>query len=640
MNRLVSNSILLVFGLFVLGLSQTYTTNFPAMENPISEGGRWTNGGAVGIDFRDVQTANGRAYSSGIVSGYDDCIACLSGFPADQSVQATIYRDPSYTAPGTHEVELHLRTTITAKSIRTYEMDFWFGGSILQIARWNGSAGDFTELDVIGPGPNGLVTGDVIKAQIVGSTITVYKNGNQIATCTDNVLTSGNPGMGFFVRPGGTLDKYCITSFTAAAIGGATQTGLSVTPATSSVEELLTRQFTATASYNSGPTSNVSSLATWTSTNAAVATVSSAGLATGRSAGTAKIIASYGGFKDTADLTVTASTATLDSLVIAGSTGMVAKNGTLPLSAIGYYSNGTSQDKTSSASWSSSSNTIATVSGSGVVSGVDLGNVVITASLFGKQDTVRLSVIDPPAFSKKINFQTITAAVPAGYVVDSGQTYSASRGYGWSAAQAESRERNVNADKRYDTFIKTYDATTWTLDVPSPGQYIITVAMGDPSYATSDTLKFGGQAIVAAYNNADQYTTLKDTLTVTGSQLVLSVLGAICYIDVASMTGGTGLDSRSGSHAGLALMPGNPNPFQQVTMLRYQVASPERVLIAIYDQSGRKVCLLKDGLAQPGLCTVAWDGRDQLGMRLSSGVYFARIKAGKEVISRRLLFTR
>jgi hypothetical protein len=217
--RILRNLLILATFLATAAFSQSYTTNFSATENPISEGGKWTNGGAVGIDFRDVQTANGRAYSSGIVSGYDDCIACLSGYPANQSVQATIYRDPSYTAPSTHEVELHLRTTITAKSIRTYEMDFWFAGSTLQIVRWNGQVGDFTVLNATGPGLSSLVTGDVIKAQISGSTITVYKNGNLIATCTDNVLTSGNPGMGFFVRPGGTLDKFCISSLTAAALG-------------------------------------------------------------------------------------------------------------------------------------------------------------------------------------------------------------------------------------------------------------------------------------------------------------------------------------------------------------------------------------------------------------------------------------
>jgi hypothetical protein len=36
-----------------------YTTNFPLTENPISEGGRWINGGAVGLDWTNVSTKAG-----------------------------------------------------------------------------------------------------------------------------------------------------------------------------------------------------------------------------------------------------------------------------------------------------------------------------------------------------------------------------------------------------------------------------------------------------------------------------------------------------------------------------------------------------------------------------------------------------
>ena len=205
------------------GFGQTYTTNFPNSENPISEGGRWTNGGAVGLDWLNVETTGGSpgtAYSSAFVSGYNDCIAVLSGFPADQTVQATVYRRPGYTAPSTHEVELLLRFKITAHSARGYEMDFWFGGSTLQVVRWDGPVGSFdTNVPCSGPGPQGLVTGDVVKAQIVGSTITVYKNGNLITTCNDTKWTDGNPGIGFFVRPGGTLKDYCFSSFTATGNG-------------------------------------------------------------------------------------------------------------------------------------------------------------------------------------------------------------------------------------------------------------------------------------------------------------------------------------------------------------------------------------------------------------------------------------
>src|SRR5215468_2365128 len=41
-----------------------YATRFAMAENPISEGGVWTNGGSVGIDWQNIQTTNGRAFAS------------------------------------------------------------------------------------------------------------------------------------------------------------------------------------------------------------------------------------------------------------------------------------------------------------------------------------------------------------------------------------------------------------------------------------------------------------------------------------------------------------------------------------------------------------------------------------------------
>src|SRR5262245_913967 len=57
----------------------TYSTNFPANENPISEGGRWRN---TGLDWTPVATSGGLAYSTQTSNGYDDSYAFLSGFGA------------------------------------------------------------------------------------------------------------------------------------------------------------------------------------------------------------------------------------------------------------------------------------------------------------------------------------------------------------------------------------------------------------------------------------------------------------------------------------------------------------------------------------------------------------------------------
>ena len=68
-----------------------------------------------------------------------------------------------------------------------------------------------------------------------------------------------------------------------------------------------------------------------------------------------------------------------------------------------------------------------------------------------------------------------------------------------------------------------------------------------------------------------------------------------------------------------------PNPFNPQTTIRYVVPSRGRVVIAVYDASGARVATLVDAEKAAGSYTEAWDGRDDAGRAVSSGVYFARI---------------
>ena len=192
----------------VMAWSQgTYTTNFPSTENPISEGGRWINGGTTGLDWSNVRTTSGLAFGtqSG-AGGYDDSTAVLSGsWGPNQTVQATVaIVTPSSASSVFEEVELRLRTTITPHSITGYEVNCSVStnssNNYLQIVRWNGALGSFTYVGGMGNGGTHCVNGDVLKATISGSTINVYLNGSLVATATDNTYTSGSPGIGFFLQ--------------------------------------------------------------------------------------------------------------------------------------------------------------------------------------------------------------------------------------------------------------------------------------------------------------------------------------------------------------------------------------------------------------------------------------------------------
>jgi hypothetical protein len=69
-----------------------------------------------------------------------------------------------------------------------------------------------------------------------------------------------------------------------------------------------------------------------------------------------------------------------------------------------------------------------------------------------------------------------------------------------------------------------------------------------------------------------------------------------------------------------------PNPFQSGSMIEFSLARPEAVELAIHDLSGRRVRMLQNGGLSAGPHRFEWNGRDDRGQRLPSGVYFVRYK--------------
>jgi len=209
-------------------IATTYATSFPLTENPISEGGNWINGGTVGLDWCNVNTTGGtpgKAYGTETGSiNYNDSTALLTGtWGPNQTVQATVYTTVAGNS-NWEEVELRVRSTLSAHSCTGYEINFSVNPSnaYVQIVRWNGALGSFTELN--GTGSYGAKNGDVIKATISGSTITAYVNGTAVLTATDNTYSSGSPGMGFYAQGTGITDsQYGFTNFSATDGSGTTQ---------------------------------------------------------------------------------------------------------------------------------------------------------------------------------------------------------------------------------------------------------------------------------------------------------------------------------------------------------------------------------------------------------------------------------
>ena len=80
----------------------------------------------------------------------------------------------------------------------------------------------------------------------------------------------------------------------------------------------------------------------------------------------------------------------------------------------------------------------------------------------------------------------------------------------------------------------------------------------------------------------------------------------------------------------LALSDGYPNPFRDRTEIEYQIPSAGRVELRIYDSAGNLVRTLLSGTESAGIHIETWDGKDDSGRELASGVYFSRLSFGGE----------
>ena len=87
-----------------------------------------------------------------------------------------------------------------------------------------------------------------------------------------------------------------------------------------------------------------------------------------------------------------------------------------------------------------------------------------------------------------------------------------------------------------------------------------------------------------------------------------------------------------------------PNPFNSSTLIRYSLPTPGNgtlpVRVSIYNVLGQKVKTLVDARQAGGLYTVHWNGTDETGHPVPSGVYFYRIEAGRFSNSQKLLLMR
>ena len=95
------------------------------------------------------------------------------------------------------------------------------------------------------------------------------------------------------------------------------------------------------------------------------------------------------------------------------------------------------------------------------------------------------------------------------------------------------------------------------------------------------------------------------------------------------------------ARGGLARLHKNyPNPFNPSTTIPYELETTQQVRIAVYDVAGRLVAELVNAQVPAGAGQVSWDGRNNMGEPVGSGVYFVRLESGQTMTARKMMLVR
>src|SRR3989441_1089055 len=232
------------------------------------------------------------------------------------------------------------------------------------------------------------------------------KNGDSVAISVVYAATGGNISAGGFFTAGQTVGPYYVAATQSGGKVSDTATvtittipvaSVTVSPGSASLPVGATQQFTAVTKDAAGNTLTGRTV-TWASSNTAAATASGSGLATGRAGGTA---------------TLTVTTVPVASVTVSPGSATLSVGGTAQLAAVTKDAAGNTLTGRT-VTWASSNTAAATVSGSGLATGVAGGTATITATSEGQSGTAAITVTAPSCVTSAGAWQNSALAAQTG----------------------------------------------------------------------------------------------------------------------------------------------------------------------------------------------------------------------------------
>ncbi len=180
---------------------------------------------------------------------------------------------------------------------------------------------------------------------------------------------------------------------------------------------------------------------------------------------------------------------------------------------------------------------------------------------------------------------------------------------------------------------------------------IISLALNarDDIFAGTDG-SFGPPGVAKVFRSTDKGESWAPISEGSGQQAITSlVCNAQGYLFGGTIHGGVFRslvptvsvhERREDTATSFALMPNLPNPFNPSTAIHFELPVAEEVTLAIYNTRGQKVRQLARGKFAHGGHQLIWDGTDDAGARVASGVYLCRIEASGYAATRKLALVR
>ena len=138
----------------------------------------------------------------------------------------------------------------------------------------------------------------------------------------------------------------------------------------------------------------------------------------------------------------------------------------------------------------------------------------------------------------------------------------------------------------------------------------------------------GGRLSSLAYYNSDSW---QELLTEYGSGQLRALIPGSGWVSI---------DSRRAPTVTESVLIVYPNPFNSTVAIKLEMRKSDFIETAVFDVLGRKICALESGWREVGPSIIQWDGKDNKGRNVSSGVYFFRVRSGSVVASARMMLVR